>query len=277
MTTTLRPTGPEEPLPDAGRLRRWRVLANGREVGRVVTSARLGIGRIEALEITEGLRRGRGTVAALAAEEVLRGWDCRRAEVGVPADAPAAHALALALGYTEASHHLVKRLAEPPAVRTDLTTRPVEAADFRDWLDSINVAYRGQLLRIGLTEQQADAKVAADDARLLPQAHATPGMAMRLLLAPGAAEPVGSVWVSYENGRLPPDDRPLGWVMNVEVEPGRRGQGYGRELMLIAERLCLAAGTHDLGLNVYTGNESARRLYDSLGYRLTRRQFGKAL
>ncbi|MFD0346740.1 GNAT family N-acetyltransferase [Kitasatospora aburaviensis] len=65
--------------------------------------------------------------------------------------------------------------------------------------------------------------------------------------------------------------------MVVEVAEAHRGHGHGRTLMLLAERECLAAGVHDLGLNVFTGNEVAIRLYDSLGYRVTNRVYGKPL
>ncbi|WP_035840924.1 GNAT family N-acetyltransferase [Kitasatospora azatica] len=278
MTTTLRPAGPEEALPGGGRSRRWLVCANGRPVGTVQTSStRFGshqVGRIDALEITDGRRRGRGTVAALAAEEVLRGWDCARAEVTVPVEATAAHALALALGYTETSRKLAKPLGQPPITAAGLTTRPIDAAEFPDWLAAIGVEYRSQLVRTGLTEHQAAERSAVDDARLLPQQHATARVALRRLLAHG--EPVGSVWVAFDGGRLP-DGSPLGWVMNVEVAEHRRGHGFGRELMLTAERECLAAGVHHLGLNVYTDNTVAIRLYESLGYRTTRRVLSKSL
>ncbi|MFD8085922.1 hypothetical protein ACFV4F_29985 [Kitasatospora sp. NPDC059722] len=47
--------------------------------------------------------------------------------------------------------------------------------------------------------------------------------------------------------------------------------------MLLAERECLAAGVRTLGLNVFTVNEVAIRLYASLGYRVTNRLYGKPL
>ncbi|MFD7905304.1 GNAT family N-acetyltransferase, partial [Kitasatospora sp. NPDC059747] len=52
---------------------------------------------------------------------------------------------------------------------------------------------------------------------------------------------------------------------------------HGRTLMLLAERECLAAGVRTLGLNVFTVNEVAIRLYASLGYRVTNRLYGKPL
>ncbi|TQF02124.1 GNAT family N-acetyltransferase [Kitasatospora acidiphila] len=278
MTTTLRPDGPEAGLPDGGRTRRWQVCVNGRPVGSVVTADSrydsFRVGRIEALEITEGLRRGRGTVAALAAEEVLRGWGCTRVEISVPVESAGGQALAVALGYTETSHKLGKSLGELPYGRPGLTLRPIGDEEFRDWLDGINGDYHAQLVRVGMTDRQAAERVAVDDARLLPEGHRTPGMAMSRLLAHG--EPVGSIWVALGDRRQP-DGRPRGWVMNLEVAPNRRGHGYGRELMLAAERQCLAAGVRELGLNVYVANDVARRLYASLGFRLTKRDFAKSL
>jgi GNAT superfamily N-acetyltransferase len=279
VTTTLRPEGPETGLPSGGRSRRWQVCVNGRAVGSVLTACTaydgFRIGRIEALEITDGLRRGRGTVAALAAEEVLRAWGCTRVEISVPVDATAGQALAAALGYTETSHKLAKSLDQVPPQEPGMTTRPVTEGEFRGWLDGVNAAYRAQLVRIGMTERQAAERVAADDARLLPGGIRTPGMAITWLLAHG--EPVGSIWVALGDRRLPPDGRPLGWVMNVEVAAEHRGHGYGRVLMRTAERQCLAAGVRDLGLNVYLANEAARALYASLGYRTISRDYAKPL
>ncbi|GAA1069020.1 GNAT family N-acetyltransferase [Kitasatospora nipponensis] len=278
MTTTLRPAGPEERLPDGGRGRRWLVCANGRPVGGLHTSAHPHgarcTGRIDHLEITEGRRRGRGTVAALAAEEVLRSWGCYRVEVTVPVESTEALALAHLLGYTETNRKLAKELRQPPAPAPNLTVRPISAADFPQWLAATKAEYRAHLVLAGLTERQAHERCEADHAQLLAAGPATPGVALRRLLAHG--EPVGSLWLALHDGRLA-DGRPLAWVMTVEVDAHARGNGYGRELMLTAERECLAAGIRDLGLNVYTANEPALRLYASLGYRITRRVLAKPL
>ncbi|GAB2739548.1 GNAT family N-acetyltransferase [Kitasatospora kifunensis] len=271
MTTTLRPAGPPTATPDGGADRRWLICSNGRPVGTVRTVARRYgsylVGRIEGLAVTDAARRrGRGTVAVLAAEEVLRAWGCQRAEVTVPVQAPPAHALALALGYTETNLHLLKRIGQPAQPASGLTIRPIGAEDFPDWLEATKAEFRAQLVRAGLTEEQARQRCATEHTRLLRQGHATQDVALRRLLADGRA--VGSFWLALDNGRLP-DGSPLAWVMTVDVAPELRGNGYGRELMLAAERECLAAGVRDLGLNVYSGNTVALGLYTSLDYRIT--------
>lgn len=79
MTTTLRPTGPIQQGADGARTRAYDVCDNGRPVGAVEIGTDPGFGAtagvLRSLRIDEpNRRRGRGTIAALAAEEVLRGW-----------------------------------------------------------------------------------------------------------------------------------------------------------------------------------------------------------
>ncbi|MFI0942081.1 GNAT family N-acetyltransferase [Streptomyces sp. NPDC021020] len=114
MTTTLRPAGAERAGSGGGRSRDFTVCVNGRPVGalRLAAEAPGGSGRIEALSVDEpDRRRGRGTVAALAAEEVLRQWGCTRVTAAIPPAAVHGLRIARALGYTEADRVLGKRLS----------------------------------------------------------------------------------------------------------------------------------------------------------------------
>ncbi|WP_030268560.1 GNAT family N-acetyltransferase [Streptomyces sp. NRRL B-24484] len=279
MTTTLRPGGAEELLPGGGRSRRWRICVNGRPVGGLRTTALprgdQWWGEIAELEVTEGRRRGRGTVGVLAAEEVLRGWGCSRADVTVPAEAEGALALARALGYTERMQNMAKRLGRAPALPDGLTVRPIGAAEYPQWLADARAGYLHDLRSSGLTAQQAEAKSEADHRQVLPQGPDTPGVALRRLVD-GEGRVLGSLWLHLRQ-EVSPDGRPLAWVMVVEVGEEHRGRGLGRALMLAAEHECLAAGVHDLGLNVFSSNTVAVALYASLGYRVTRRTLGKPL
>lgn len=119
MTTTLRPTEPLQHAADGTRSRRYQVCVNSRPVGEIhlATHPVFGpsVAQIGRLHIEEpDRRRGRGTVAALAAEEVARGWGCERIETAVPADAEAGLRLTKALGYVTRNRSMEKALGETP-------------------------------------------------------------------------------------------------------------------------------------------------------------------
>jgi GNAT superfamily N-acetyltransferase len=270
VTTTLRPSGPEERGPGGSRERRFAVCVNGREVGaiRLGTDRQLGadVGRVVSLEIdAPDRRRGRGAVAALAAEEVLRGWGCRDARTTVPAESPYGLRLAASLGYAEANVGMVKRLSQaPPQPPGGVAVRPMDEADYRVWQQRTRAEYVGRWIAAGVPRQRAEDIADADYVLRLPDGVRTAGTALRVLSDTGTGADLGWLWV-----RVTAPDGPAArpWVYLVEVAEEHRGRGHGRTLMLAAERECLAAGVHDLGLNVFASNTRARRLYDSLGYR----------
>ncbi|KNB49813.1 GNAT family N-acetyltransferase [Streptomyces caatingaensis] len=262
MTTTLRPTAPERRAHDGARSRTYDICVNGRPVGRVLLSTDPGAkgpaGRIDRLEVDPPDRhRGRGTVAALAAEEVLRAWGCRWVEAAVPADARPALGLATALGYTEHARSLAKRLTHPPALPADDSPRPLDATAFPAWLAARQAAHAETWTARGLTPGEAAALSARVHARAFPHGHATPGPVVRVLAHRGTD--VGTLWLERRGES--------GYVVDVHVAPEHRGRGHGRTLMLTAERETLALGLGGLALSVAAGNTPARRLHASLGYR----------
>jgi ribosomal protein S18 acetylase RimI-like enzyme len=273
MTTTLRPAEPLQQHPDGSRSRRFQVCVNGRPVGglRLGTSPSLGdsVARIHDLRIAEpDRRRGRGTVAALAAEEVARGWGCRQIETLVPASADVALRLFGALGYTLRNRRMEKRLGTtPPELPAGSRARPMTAAEFDAWQARESERYAGVWRERGLTEAAARAKARDDHARLLPRGAATDGMVFSVLEHEGT--PVGTLWVALQDAEA--------FVYDVETEAAHRGQGHGRTLMLLAERQAIEAGLRVLGLNVFAGNAPAERLYESLGYETVTRSLAKPL
>lgn len=243
------------------------MCVNSRPVGSVdlATDQRFGpaVGRIRDLRIDEAdRRRGRGAVAALAAEEVLRGWGCRRIEATIPADATAALRLAGSLGYGERSRNMVKRLGGMvPHLPDGTGIRPMEEPEYRVWEEKARQEYARSWLDRGLPAGEARARAEADHARLLPDGLRTPGAVLRLLLHRGVV--VGTLWLAL-GGELP--DAAGAYVFRVEVAEEHRARGHGRSLMLVAERESAAAGAESVGLHVFADNTRALRLYRSLGY-----------
>ncbi|UNZ20350.1 GNAT family N-acetyltransferase [Streptomyces sp. 891-h] len=281
MTTTLRPTGPESRTAEGRRSRAYEVCVNSRPVGAVTLLGPSGdgpaVGRLERLFIEEGeRRRGRGTVAALAAEEALRGWGCTQVEANVRLDGlgegedaggageaiPAGVRLLGVLGYTEHSRHMIKQLGERPRLPPGSAVRPLTEGEFDAWWEAGAATFIEGLVARGFTPEQAAARSAAARRTQLPDSAASPGTALRVLTRDGTD--VGSVWLGFTG--LPRTDVDA-WVYDINVTPERRGEGHGRSLMLAAEQVCLDAGARRLGLNVFAGNTTARRLYTSLGFR----------
>ncbi|MFI6286384.1 GNAT family N-acetyltransferase [Streptomyces sp. NPDC051018] len=266
MTTTLRPTGPLQREADGGQSRAYEVCVNSRPVGAIeiatLPAFGAGAGTVRSLRIDPAdRRRGRGTVAALAAEEVLRGWGCRRIKVSVPPEAAEATRLATVLGYTELGRNMLKTLdAEPPALPPGTEARPMTGPEFQEWWAAAVERYARDWTERGLPAADAHAKAEADHRAIL----ASPGGRSEVLVHRG--EVVGRLLLGQNEVR---PGEPGAYVYDVEVGEGRRGHGYGRALMLRAERGARESGTDLIGLHVFAGNTPALRLYESLGYRTT--------
>ncbi|MFF9361215.1 GNAT family N-acetyltransferase [Streptomyces griseoluteus] len=273
MTTTLRPTEPLQQHADGTRSRRFQVCVNSRPAGEIHldTSPFLGpsVARVTGLRIDEpDRRRGRGTVAMLAAEEVARSWDCRQIELTLPAENEAASRLADALGYVLRNRGMRKRLGdEPPRLPPGSTARPMTEAEFTVWQEAERERYAGEWIERGVPEADAHAKARRDHATVLPDGLATEGAWFGVLEHEGI--PVGHVWLGHREGER--------WIYDIQTDEARRGRGHGRALMLLAEARTITGGGRVLGLNVFAGNTPAERLYESLGYGTTYRTLTKPL
>ncbi|WP_330295466.1 GNAT family N-acetyltransferase [Streptomyces sp. NBC_00503] len=273
MTTTLRPSGPLQQSTGGARSRPYEIRVNSRRVGALLLAADTPFGptvaEIRDLAVEEpDRRRGRATVAALAAEEVLRSWGCRRVRVSVPAESAGGLRMADSLGYAEYSRNMAKELpAEPPTLPEGVSGRPMTEAEFETWLAGARESYAQSWISRGMPAQAAHAKSVADHESLLPGGLATRGVSFGVLEAAGT--PVGTVWVAPSGE--------ASYVFDVAVAEEHRGRGYGRGLMLLAERTALAAGHRVLALHVFTDNTPALRLYESLGYRTTDFNYAKDL
>ncbi|MFI6487224.1 GNAT family N-acetyltransferase [Streptomyces sp. NPDC050564] len=273
MTTTLRPTEPLQHAADGTRSRRYQVCVNSRPVGavRLGTDPNFGtfLALFHELRINEPDRgRGRGTVAALAAEEVARGWGCKQIELSVPGDAEAGLRLAEALGYVTRNRRMEKLLGDTsPEMPAGSLARPMTQAEYEVWDRHGREDFAQDWIERGLPEREAYAKSNRDHDQLMPQGLDTQNMWFTVLEHEGT--PVGDLWLGERGGRA--------FVYNVQVDAAHRGRGHGRTLMLLAEVQAVAAGVNRIGLNVFSGNAPAERLYESLGYRTTERYLYKDL
>jgi ribosomal protein S18 acetylase RimI-like enzyme len=119
----------------------------------------------------------------------------------------------------------------------------------------------------GLSAEAARSKAADDVPRVLKD----PASALYAIEDDGTR--VGHLWV----GERDLQERRVLWIWDVFVDEAYRGRGLGRSAMELAEDEARRRGLARVELNVFGGNEVARNLYRSLGYREWAVAMGKDL
>jgi ribosomal protein S18 acetylase RimI-like enzyme len=154
----------------------------------------------------------------------------------------------------------------------EIRVRPMTAAEYGEWQEHSLTDYAIELSEArGIPLADARRLAAESHTRHLPQGQQTPGVHL-VIGEDSEGARVGILWVGPNPNGVGP-----AWVYDIEVEEDRRGEGWGRALMLAAERLMRADGHEEIGLNVFGSNTVARGLYESLGYQLSSMQMRKPL
>lgn len=91
-----------------------------------------------------------------------------------------------------------------------------------------------------------------------------PADAALLVARDEAQTPAGFIYLTTESDYFTGDK--LGYISDLAVVPKFEGQGVGRLLMSAAEDWAREKGYRVLTLDVFAGNERARRVYEKLGY-----------
>ena len=86
-----------------------------------------------------------------------------------------------------------------------------------------------------------------------------------MLVVESDGEPVGNVVF----GPRERHGRRQAFLYDIEIRPEHRGRGIGTRAMALLQDEARALGLERIELNVFGGNEGARRLYRSLGYQET--------
>ena len=86
-------------------------------------------------------------------------------------------------------------------------------------------------------------------------------------------QPVGALWVHLDCESAVP----VAYIYDIELEPGQRGKGLGKQAMRQLEQWCLEREVSRIALNVFAFNTPAIALYEALGYRTTNFKMQKDL
>lgn len=134
--------------------------------------------------------------------------------------------------------------------------------EFAQWLPKARSGYAIEMAQNGgASPEAAQVKAAADTERVFPGGRPAPDQSVFVIEADGA--PVGELWLAERRGDLEGDNL---WIFDLRIDESRRGRGYGKAAMLLAEDEARRRGIDRVALNVFGGNRVARNLYRSLGY-----------
>jgi ribosomal protein S18 acetylase RimI-like enzyme len=149
----------------------------------------------------------------------------------------------------------------------DVRLEPMTEDQYKPWRADAEAHYTRSVAASGRSAPEAARDAADTYARLLPDEFATPDN--HFWYAYDRDRRVGFLWIKVTGDTA--------FVYNVAVEPGLRRQGYGRAIMLAAERWCRDNALTRIGLHVFAHNTGARALYEQLGFTEIGRNMGKDL
>ena len=138
-----------------------------------------------------------------------------------------------------------------------IALRPLREDEYSAWDAAHRMEYaRGLIEHVGMSREDAEAKVERDVAGVLPEGLATSGT--RIWVVEDDGRTVGTVFVGIRDAGA--------WLYDITIVVSERGRGYGRAAMTALEVEVRSLGHSTIGLNVWGGNEVARGLYRSLGW-----------
>lgn len=144
--------------------------------------------------------------------------------------------------------------------------------EFDAFLEHVIPEYAADNVKAGYWgKEEALEKSRGEFTRLLPQGLQSENHYLYTLYDEDLA--VGRIWMRANF------DRPTksGFVFELWVDEQFRGKGYGKQAMLLLEEKAREMGLKSIGLHVFGYNETARGLYDKLGYEVTSLNMSKNL
>jgi ribosomal protein S18 acetylase RimI-like enzyme len=149
----------------------------------------------------------------------------------------------------------------------EVRLEPMTEDQYQPWRAEAEAHYAQSVAASGQSAEAAARSAADTYARLLPEEFATPDH--HFWHAYDGERRVGFLWIKVT--------LETAFVYNIAVEEDVRRRGYGRAIMLAAERWCHANALTRIGLHVFAHNTGARALYEQLGFAETGRNMAKDL
>jgi ribosomal protein S18 acetylase RimI-like enzyme len=142
---------------------------------------------------------------------------------------------------------------------------PMTQKDFEAFLERDIRAYAEENVKGGYwSEAEALEKSRKEHEGLLPEGLKTKNHYLYTIQDADHGNKVGIIWMRI-NADSP---KPSGFIFDLEIDEPFRRKGYATQAMLRLEEVARRFGLQQLGLHVFAHNQTARALYDKLGYRV---------
>lgn len=144
------------------------------------------------------------------------------------------------------------------------TLTPMTQIEFEAFLEQEIPEYAADNVRAGYwDESEALEKSREAFKRLLPQGMQTENNYLYSICDGDMS--VGVIWMRADVAR------PIksGFIYDLRVDEKFRGQGYGKQAMLLIEEKARELDLKSIGLHVFAYNTVARNLYEGIGYETT--------
>lgn len=152
----------------------------------------------------------------------------------------------------------------------------MEADALGAFLEHSSAEYVRERIEAGDSPEYAAERAAQSNAEYFPDGQPAEGQLIFEVVDDdngSGCEVVGTIWL----GPFSLEHPTAWWVFDVEILAEKRGRGYGRLAMQLAEVEARERGAEKLGLNVFGHNTVAQNLYRSLGYETTAMNMAKPL
>ncbi len=141
--------------------------------------------------------------------------------------------------------------------------RPMTEAEFEAWRTESLEGYaqeRARNLDAPVEEQRVEAE--RQYAELLKDGLNTEGHRLWMVTLE-TGDVVGGLWVHLSG------DGKRAFIFSIDIDEAQRGKGYGKQTLDALETELKPMGVKRIGLNVFSDNVVANRLYQKQGYRVT--------
>ncbi|MGZ3744306.1 MAG: GNAT family N-acetyltransferase [Pseudobdellovibrionaceae bacterium] len=137
--------------------------------------------------------------------------------------------------------------------------------EYNIWAPRSRASYAVDKMKANCLTQEEAEKTARDDFnRLLPDGRNSKDNF--LFTAKDESKNIlGFIWFCIRGA----EGNKRAFICDVIIEEQHRGKGYGKQMMLLVEKEARKKGLNRIGLHVFGFNNTAIRLYQSLGYATT--------